>query len=204
MVVIRAILFFFFIMSGINEKSSMGIYATHRMCRFVHNNKIVLFCWPMAKESAIIVDKSVLKSLTALYVSTIGRISVRGNLIHGQARERFTYACNTMRESDSTNQHGPLLLAFSHAKKGTNRPTMSPLWLSYPYDFFFSSSKSNWISTTIRAGCVCAGECVCVYIRGPYKRRVRSTDSLFLLRWGSFLNWPKRDSLTLDRERVVR
>jgi hypothetical protein len=96
----------------------------------------------------------------------------------------------TQWESDSTNQHGPLLLlAFCHAKKETQPwPTMSPLWLrffsSYQFDSFFLSVE--FFDSDDYAGCVRGS--VCVYTQAI--QAVSSLDRfpifLLLLRWGSF------------------
>ncbi len=167
----------------------------------------------MAKESAIIVRQECIE----LVDRSIRRSAHIAGHIFSVRRERVSFMGKPVKdspmwvtqwESDSTNQHGPLLLlAFSHAKKETQPwPTMSPLWLrffsSYQFDSFFSLLNFS-TQTTMLA--IYGG--VCVYIHTQAIQAVSSLDRFPFSSSSSvgiLLNWPKRDSLTLDRERVVR
>lgn len=183
------------------------------MWRFVHNNKIVLFGCLDGQRKRHYGSTRVYWTRWPLYTSlgpycwtdffcSEGRVSFMGKPV------KDSPMWVTQWESDSTNQHGPLLLlAFSHAKKETQPwPTMSPLWLrffsSYQFDSFFSLLN---FSTRTTMPAVYGG--VCVYTHtghtsGEFAWPIPFFSSSSSV--GILLNWPKRDSLTLDRERVVR
>lgn len=158
------------------------------MCRLVHNHQIVDIYYKRKKKAPQSVLNS--KKLTALYVSVIdvGRtISIPFIWMYSTTQGPWkdspddiitnndsVWCCMYM--ENSTNQHGPLLLAFSHAKRIEITYTVSNnvqqcrlyrcIW--YQYDFFqslfkyfslkFHRPKSGWIL------CVYAGEdCVCIH-----------------------------------------
>lgn len=153
----------------------------------------------MAKESAIMVQQECIE----LVDRSIPRSAHIAGQIFSVQREEFSFMGKPVKdlpmwvtqwESDSTNQHGPLLLLafwpFSHAKKGDTAMTnnvafMTPIFLFLSIWFFFSLC---WIFRLRRLCRLYTGECVCIHTHRPYKQWVRLTDSLFLLllRWGSF------------------
>ncbi len=183
------------------------------MCRFVHNNKIVLFGCPDGQRKRHYGSTRVYWTRWPLYTSlgpycwTYFFCSEGRVLIHGQARERFTSVGDTMRVGLNKSTRPPLVVGFLPRKKGDTAMTnnvafMTTIFLFLSIWFFFSLC---WIFRLRRLCWLCTGECVCIHTghtSGEFAWPIPYFSSSSSV--GILLNWPKRDSLTLDRERVVR
>jgi hypothetical protein len=139
------------------------------MCRFAHNNKIVLFCCLDGQRKRHYSSTRVYWTRWPLYTSlgpycwTYFFCSERKSLIHGQARERFTYVGDTMRVGLNKSTRPPLVVGFLPRKKGDTAVTnnvafMTTIFLFLSIWFFFLSVE--FFDSDDYAGCIRGSVCV--------------------------------------------
>ncbi len=154
------------------------------MCRFVHNNKIVLFCCPDDQRKRHYSSTRVYWTRWPLYTS-LGPycwtdFSVQREESHSWASPWKIHLCGWHNESrtQQINTAPSCWLSPTQKKKRDPAPSYNVALMATIFSLFykFDSFSLCWISRRL---CRLYTGGVCVYTHRPYKRWVRLTDSLF-------------------------